>query len=58
MYNLILYQLPKSERWRWKFSFNNRILARAEYHYASRAAAHKSFARFAKAAHSENYVVT
>jgi len=43
MYKLTFYQLPKSKRWRWKFSYNKTVLARAEYHYASPAAAKKSF---------------
>jgi len=57
MYTVTLYQMPKSGRWRWKFSYNNRILARADYHYANKAAAHKSFVRFAKVARFGNYIV-
>jgi uncharacterized protein YegP (UPF0339 family) len=44
MYILELYQLKSSGRWRWKLSTNNgRTIARADYHYASRHAALRSF---------------
>jgi len=44
MYVLMLYQLPKSERWRWKLmSPNGRIIARADYHYESINTAERSF---------------
>lgn len=43
MHTLILYQMPKSGRWRWKFCFNSRILARADHHYESPSAARRAF---------------
>jgi len=57
MYKLTLYQMPKSKRWRWKFSYNERVLARADHHYASKAAAHKSFTKLATAAKFGNYTI-
>jgi len=44
MYVLILYQLPKSKRWRWKLiAPNGKIIARADYHYRSMSHAERSF---------------
>jgi uncharacterized protein YegP (UPF0339 family) len=44
MYTLMLYQLPKSERWRWKLvTPNGRVIARADYHYQSMSRAERSF---------------
>ena len=53
MYKLIIYKMPKSGRWRWKFQYNNRVLARADYHYASAKSAEKSFENIAKALNTE-----
>ena len=43
MYSIILYQMPKSKRWRWKLAYNNKCLARSDYHYASKIAAKRAF---------------
>lgn len=43
MFKLEIYQMPKSGRWRWKLLYNKRCLARADYHYATSAAAKKAF---------------
>lgn len=49
MYKVKIYQMPKSGRWRWKFMYNNRVLARADYHWASPSAAEKAFKNTAQA---------
>ena len=48
MYTLIFYKM-ESGRWKWKLSCNKRILARADYHYASRAAAKNAFTNMMRA---------
>lgn len=48
MYCLTIYRMPKSGRWRWKFSYGNRVLARADYHYDSFSACKKVFGKFVK----------
>ena len=48
MYQLILYQ-ARCGRWRWKFGYNNRIIARADYHYHSPSEAKRSFDNLVKA---------
>lgn len=49
MHVLIIYQLKKSLRWRWKLNYNHRTLARADYHYESPAAARRAFMGLVKA---------
>lgn len=48
-YVLETYQMSKSGRWRWKFSYNKRVLARADYHYADENAAKRAFMNMLKA---------
>jgi len=47
--------MPKSGRWRWKFQYNNRVLARGDYHYATPAAAEKSFRNLINGATNHHY---
>jgi len=43
MHKVEFYQLLKSGRWRWKLSFNGRVLARGDNHYAKKSGARKAF---------------
>jgi len=52
-YKLETYQVAHSKRWRWKFSYNGRVLARADYHYASESSAKRAFSNFVDGAYRE-----
>jgi len=48
MFKVEYYQVPKSKRWRWKWMYNHRVLARSETHYRDKFSAQQGFVNFAK----------
>jgi len=52
-YKLETYKIPMSGRWRWKFLYNNRTLARSDYNYGSESAAKRAFSNFISGAYKE-----
>jgi len=55
MYKLISYYLPKTGRWRWKFQYNSRVLARSEHSYINITVCEQAFKKLAAAAQLGNY---
>jgi uncharacterized protein YegP (UPF0339 family) len=56
MYVLDLYQLEKSGRWRWKLiTESGRVVARADYHYATKSHALRAFKGMKKVL-EENFI--
>jgi len=46
MHTVEYYQLPKSERWRWKWLLRKKVLARGEGAYEKRSHAKRAFKGF------------
>lgn len=58
MFNIEIYQVKGSGKWKWKLRYNKQILARSENGYASPGAAKKAFGKMltkTAAQFSKNY---
>ena len=52
MYQLTIYKMKTTGRWKWRFSYQQRVLARSDYHYASPLKAETAFENFVNRAFS------
>jgi hypothetical protein len=49
VYQLTIYKMKTMNRWKWRFSYQNKIVARADHHYASPSKAEMAFYTFSYA---------
>ena len=55
MYQLTIYRMKTTGRWKWRFSYQQRVLARSDYHYVSPSKAELAFNNFASAVFDKKF---